>query len=177
VRTSQIRQTAYHEAGHVIASIPTVGYPALATIVPDPSKNLLGRVAHYRIKQTSPEQLRTLKREITSWSVSDWDRYVRDILAMTLGGFVSEGLLRFPKREPWFMTAAGTGSADMDDAHELIELMHTPVAIADELSRLRPWMAKNWSHVDKVAKALLAKKTLAEDDLRDLVPDWIEAPV
>jgi len=167
-------QVAYHEAGHVVASIPTVGYPARATIRANRKQDYLGIVQHRGFKVVHPDDLKKVKDGIPSEA---WDPFVRNVLSYTLAGYAAEvAYLRSVGQFAQVDLGRKTGTTDSDVALDLIELMYAPASIESELARIGSWIAENWAPVERVAKALLRQKTLGENDIRRLVSTWLTKP-
>lgn len=154
------RATAYHEAGHAVATyfLGRAGRVKRVTIVPDPKQDTLGCMHHAGAR-------RRFRPDI------DWDGATRlrleaEIMILLAGG-IAEARATGP-RAPGGCTRDDEHAADLALYAGASERQADPFLKWLEI-RTEELIATRWAQVEAVAAALLRRGTLDEHALRRLL--------
>ncbi len=181
----KIKETAYHEAGHLVAAIIFRFKPYEATIVPNKERGSAGHVCSLGFGNYDPYPALELitDAELKLWkenkkqfiaSVHDDDERVRLIARKKIIEYFA-GHEAQKKITP--NSYDGAGSDRIEIAH-LFDLAGFPVNRFENLDEYdingkfrtaaRKFVVKHWNHIEMAAELLLEKKTLDKNDIQKL---------
>jgi ATP-dependent Zn protease len=167
-RLSKLELTAYHEAGHAVASLDLRRSIQTVTVIPDPDQDSLGHVKHHKLPNGE-----WLLEEMESGNPRR--SFVEREIIIGIAGEVAETVARGKRLNQvigsyeWEQAFAGagmvSGSHDEAWAHMMWLTEHT-----------KNLLTSQWSLVEEIAKALMVKKTLTGREVRQLYRSWLDNP-
>ena len=154
-RLTRDERTAYHEAGHAVAAFFEQLRVRTATIKPDKVKGSLGHVSHYPKPSFHPDFETDARTE-------------RRVLA---------GVLTYLAGPAAERRATGRATGSHDDYRNAMDMASRLCGSNESVGALLRWMwvqardlvTVHWSFIEAVARALLARRRLSGQEVREII--------
>jgi ATP-dependent Zn protease len=162
---SELELTAYHEAGHAVVAIHLHRGVKSVTVVPNPETNSLGHCEYHELPNKE-ERLKVLERGDRQRS-RPW--LEREIILLLAGNHAEDKV-----KGRWNHRGAS------DDMSKVFDLASSMCGSNDETLAYVRWLSERarneveslWPLIEKVAQALVVKKTMTGREVRQIYRAW-----